>query len=180
MNNIELAKEAERLVAQGGTYQQRDCQAFVELALSRGGITRNWRGSNDMIRNMVRDVKPLDSNIQIGDVVFWVRHKGKEPQRYKPGGAGYVKAFDGWDASHVGIYVGNGKVAESGMGIGVWAITDMRQRGVTHYGKHKNIVYTKETADNATVSEKSKLDDKIMEIEERLAKIENKLGMGVG
>ena len=137
----ELALSAQALVGVGGTYQQADCQGFVERAFRRIGIRCDYRGSNDMIRNLAYNVQQIDNNIPIGALVFWVRRNGKEPERYKIGGAGYMPQFNGWNASHVGIYVGNGKVAESGISIGHWAITDIKQRKATHYGLAKGINY---------------------------------------
>lgn len=137
----ELAQAAEELVKIGGTYKEADCQAFVERAFHMIGVKCDFRGSNDMIRNLVRDVKPIDESIPVGALIFWVRRNGKEPSRYKKGGASWREDMDGWNASHVGIYIGNGKVAESGMSIGHWAITDIKQRKATHYGLAKGINY---------------------------------------
>lgn len=137
----ELAQAAEELVKIGGTYQQADCQGFVERAFSRIGIRCNYRGSNDMIRNLAYNVQQIDNNIPVGALIFWVRRNGKEPERYKVGGSAYKQEFDGWNASHVGIYIGDGKVAESGMSIGHWATTDIKQRKATHYGLAKGINY---------------------------------------
>lgn len=137
----ELAQAAEDLVKIGGTYQQADCQAFVERAFHRIGVKCDFRGSNDMIRNLAQDVKPIDESIPVGALIFWVRRNGKEPSRYKKGGASWREDMDGWNASHVGIYVGGGKVSESGLSIGRWAITDLRSRGATHYGLARSIDY---------------------------------------
>ena len=137
----ELALSAQALVGIGGTYQQADCQGFVERAFHRIGMRCNYRGSNDMIRNLAYNVQQIDNNIPIGALVFWVRRNGKEPERYKVGGSAYRQEFDGWNASHVGIYIGDGKVAESGISIGHWAITDIKQRKATHYGLAKGINY---------------------------------------
>lgn len=142
VTNIELANKAKELVARGGTYQEADCQAFVEKCFREIGVKCNYLGSNDMIRNLAINIKAIDNDIQIGDLVFWVRHNGREPARYKKGGKMYRSDFDGWNASHIGIYLGDGKVAESGMSIGHWAITNMKARKATHYGKAKTIQYS--------------------------------------
>lgn len=146
----ELALSAQALVGIGGTYQQADCQGFVERAFHRIGMRCNYRGSNDMIRNLAYNVQQIDNNIPIGALVFWVRRNGKEPERYKVGGSAYRQEFDGWNASHVGIYIGDGKVAESGLSIGHWVITDIKQRKATHYGLAKGINYA--NFDNKTDS----------------------------
>ena len=89
-------------------YKDMDCQAFVEHCMKLAGKRIQYRGSNDMIREFAINVRPVDDEIKPGCLVFMVRHDGKEPIRYGRGGAGYRLQFEGWNAHHIGIYVGNG------------------------------------------------------------------------
>lgn len=141
-NNTGLCLAALDLIKKGGTYAEKDCQGFVEAALQMCGVDRkDYTGSNAMLRQMVHGVKALDGNMQSGDIVFWVRFDNKEHEKYKAGGHRYVAEFEGWNATHVGIYLGNGYIAESASSIGHWAITELKKRKPTHYAKHTSLVY---------------------------------------
>lgn len=151
-NNIGLCLAAIDLVKQGGAYSEHsrvgneqiaDCQGFVELAMQAIGLDRkDYTGSNAMLRQMVHSVREINqNNMMAGDIVFWVRKDDKEHEKYKAGGHRYVAEFEGWNATHVGIYLGNGYIAESASSIGHWAITELKKRGATHYAKHKSLEY---------------------------------------
>lgn len=140
--NGDFIKSALELIKRGGTYQKADCKTFVEKSLRNIGIKCNYPGSNAMIRQMVINVKDIDANIKAGDLVFWVRDNGGEPERYKQGGEAYDERFAGWNASHIGIYIGNGYIAESASSIGYWTVTELRKRKPNYYAEHPQIEYT--------------------------------------
>lgn len=122
----------------GISYDTLDCQAFVEKVLSDCGCKRNWRGSNDMWRNAVHDQQPLTGDdIPVGTWVFTIKHDGGEDKK---------RYTDGINASHVGIYCGNGLVMHSTTG-GVQRdrITSNRW---THYALANDIDYNDAPTDH--------------------------------
>lgn len=116
----------------GIPYSTLDCQAFVEKVLADCGIRRNWRGSNDMWRNAVHDRQVISGDtIQRGEWVFTIKHDGGEDKsRY----------HDGVNASHVGIYIGDGVVIHSTTG-GVQLDNIMSARW-THHAQANDIAYS--------------------------------------
>lgn len=97
----------------GIKYSTLDCQGFVERVLLALGVVCNYRGSNDMFRNLCyetmtkADCIKRYGKIPNGALLFVVKHDGKEPSRYK----------DGFNASHVGICTNKGRgAAESSIG----------------------------------------------------------------
>lgn len=85
----------------GIPYNKLDCQALIEVILMRGGITyKNFRGSNHMWREMVRNRRDKYTNIKPGTILFTVKYDGGEKKR------GYNDNYG--NACHVGMYVGNG------------------------------------------------------------------------
>lgn len=121
---------ANRVDLIGIPYTTLDCQAFVEFCLKKyAGISKNWRGSNDMWRNAVHDKSDDFGNIEPGEWVFTIKNDGKQPARYK----------DGVNAAHVGIYIGNGEVIHSTTGgVQMDKITSKRW---SHHAKANCIVY---------------------------------------
>ena len=95
------------------TYEQLDCQAFVERVLKDSGVRNardkpyDWKGSNDMWRNAlfwrgtIDECKRMFGCIPLGAWVFIVKRDGGETAR------GYHD--DMGNATHVGIYCRNGE-----------------------------------------------------------------------
>lgn len=129
----EFARQAENGGYIGIAYSVLDCQAFVEKVLKDCGVSKNWRGSNDMWRNAVYDARTIDGDIKPGEWVFTIKHDGKEDKaRYK----------DGVNAAHVGIYIGGGRVIHSTTGGVQWdSFTSPRW---THCAKANCIDYEEE------------------------------------
>ena len=99
------------------SYDQLDCQAFVEKVLADLGVRKidgtiyNWRGSNSMYRNYVywRGTKEEAIEkfgcIPVGAFVFVWADDGGEVERGYHDGLG--------NAKHVGIYCGGSLVRDS-------------------------------------------------------------------
>ena len=97
------------------TYEQLDCQAFVEAVLKAVGIRKpdgsvyNWTGSNSMYRNYYSWRGTIDECIRKfgylpeGAFVYVWKESG-QPSGYKDGLGNF---------SHVGIYCGNNVVRDS-------------------------------------------------------------------
>lgn len=151
----------------GVSYQEMDCQSFVEHVLADVGIKHDWLGSNDMWRNMVEDQKEKDECMKEnngivppGYICFTIKHDGKEPDRYK----------DGINAAHVGIVLEGGRVRHSTTG-GVQYDTIDNKRW-THVAKHKLITYdTDETDSTPTID---KIYDLLLQMYELLERTEQK------
>lgn len=129
--NITFVQQAASGGYIGTPYSALDCQAFVEKVLKDCGITRNWRGSNDMWRNAVHDHTKLDQvDPPPGAWLFTIKHDGKEDKsRYK----------DGINAAHVGIYLGDGKVIHSTRGGVQW--DDITSSRWTHFALANDVDY---------------------------------------
>lgn len=87
----------------GRSYNEMDCQGFVEKCLADCGIYRNLRGSNAWYREMTWVGSPEDCKRQFGEIpkgafLFILEQDGKEDDRYKKDGLG--------NASHIGIKTG--------------------------------------------------------------------------
>lgn len=120
----------------GIPYTTLDCQAFVEFCLKKyAGISKNWRGSNDMWRNAVHDKSEDFENIEPGEWVFTIKNDGKQPARYK----------DGVNAAHVGIYIGNDEVIHSTTG-GVQMDKITNSKRWTHHAKSNCLDYAADVA----------------------------------
>ena len=118
------------------TYQQEDCQGFIEQTVKRaGGVMRDYRGSNDMYRNACSEIVPLAiARLQPGMLLFIVAHDGGEPDRYKADGLG--------NASHVGWYTGGTyEVVHSSASKG-GVVSSTLKNGWTHAGYAKELSYT--------------------------------------
>ena len=119
----------------GTPYEKLDCQALVEQLLTDAGVSHpNWRGSNHMFREAIanRYALPADRlTIPEGSFVFTLKHDGGEVAR------GYHD--DIGNATHVGLYLREGKVIHSTTGGVQWdVITSYRW---THYGLCKLLSY---------------------------------------
>ena len=104
---IEFAKAAIAVAKKGYTYQQMDCQAFVEASLAKVGIKKNWRGSNHMWREAlswkgtVEECREAFGEVPVGAWLFTIKNDGGEKAR------GYTDNLG--NAAHVGVYTGEGR-----------------------------------------------------------------------
>lgn len=104
-NGIDVAKAAIDIWQQRPTYQQLDCQAYVEQAVINAGGSMSYLGSNDMARHAAVWLGTLDNAKAEGKLVSGAGlliHKDDEsnlPARYQGDGLG--------DFSHVGLYLGD-------------------------------------------------------------------------
>lgn len=89
----------------GDTLKGMDCQGLVEWTLRELGLAADYRGTNDMWRNLVsvkgciEDGAARFGSIPVGALVFIVDRDGGEPSRYQGDGEGnawhvYVKIAD--------------------------------------------------------------------------------------
>ena len=98
-----VAAAAVQAVGVGYTYDEMDCQAFVEHCVKQAGGRMDYRGSNDMARHAVwlgtLENAQAEGMLRPGALLFI--HEEDEnalPARYAGDGLG--------DFSHVGLYVG--------------------------------------------------------------------------
>lgn len=100
-----VAARAVAAVDEGISYQQMDCQAFVERVVTACGGAMAFAGSNDMARHACDWVEPIEDARKAGRLVPGVALFIKEPdesglpEKYRGDGLG--------DFSHVGLYVGS-------------------------------------------------------------------------
>ena len=84
-------------------YEVKDCQGFVEWCWAENGYKVDFRGSNDMFRNIKGWLGSISAAQALGILLpgavlyKWAQDDG-EPDRYKADGKG--------NARHVGIYCG--------------------------------------------------------------------------
>ena len=112
-------------------YDEQDCQAFVEGCVKDCGGKMDYAGSNDMFRNACAPL-PIDGTPPVGALLFIHALDGGEPERYKADGKG--------NASHVGIYAGNGEAVHSSKSKGGVVVSPLKG-GWTHFGLAKEIDY---------------------------------------
>ena len=92
----------------GRTYQEMDCQAFVEASMALVGLHKDLAGSNAWYRTMTwtgtpEECKTKFGSVPVGALLYILEQDGKEPAKYKSDGIG--------NASHIGIKTGDGKGA---------------------------------------------------------------------
>lgn len=108
----------------GRSYQEMDCQAFVEKCLADVGIKKDWPGSNGMARSCAWRGTPEEcvkkyGKVPVGALLFIHYPSGSEPAKYKADGLG--------DFGHVGINL-TGKGDQG-------AIHSSSSRGMVAYSK---------------------------------------------
>ena len=95
----------------GRSYQEMDCQAFVEKCMEKVGIRMDLAGSNTWYREISRngwtgtpeECVKIFGSVPKGALLFILEQNGKEPEKYQKDGIG--------NASHIGIKTGRGKGA---------------------------------------------------------------------
>lgn len=102
----EFARNAFQFV--GKTYEEMDCQKFIEKAMKTVGINMDLAGSNTWYREMdwvgtPEECKRVFGCVPDGAILYILEHDGKEPARYKKDGKG--------NASHMGIVTNTGQGA---------------------------------------------------------------------
>lgn len=96
----------EKMIGLVGTpYNELDCQAAIEEAVKRAGGSMNYRGSNDMARNVAwlgtleNAYATFGEPIPVGIALFINEEvSASTPEKYKSDGLG--------DFTHVGLYAG--------------------------------------------------------------------------
>ena len=152
----DVAAVAVQAVGVGYTYDEMDCQAFVEHCVKQAGGAMSYRGSNDMARHAAwlgtLENAQAEGMLRPGALLFI--HEEDEsalPARYAGDGLG--------DFSHVGLYVGadalsdtdkSGRrrscdVVHSSATMGRVAGSTL-QNGWTHVGWAREIDYGEEAA----------------------------------
>lgn len=87
----------------GRSYQEMDCQKFVEKCLSDIGTGKDLAGSNAWYRAMTWKGTPEECRASFGEIpngafLFILENNGKEPEKYRNDGIG--------NASHIGLKTG--------------------------------------------------------------------------
>lgn len=157
-----VAARAVAAVAEGHSYAEMDCQAFIEFCVAACGGAMAYAGSNDMARHAVTGLWTLAEAKRLGKLVpgaglFIHEEDSGEPARYKADGLG--------NYSHVGLYAGtaaltdtdkNGKsracdCVHSSATMGRVAGSTL-QNGWTHAGWFSAVEYGAESAGDAADS----------------------------
>lgn len=106
----QVAQAAMAAAHVGYTYEEMDCQAFIEHCVRQAGGSMDYRGSNDMARGAAW-LGTLSQARAQGRLVpgagVLIREETEEnlPARYAGDGLG--------DFSHVGLYVGEGALCDT-------------------------------------------------------------------
>lgn len=106
-----VAAKAIAAVAEGHTYAEMDCQAFVEYCVNSCGGHMAYAGSNDMYRNSAVYLATLANAKAEGKLVpgagllIVEEVSDGTPARYRGDGLG--------DATHVGLYVGENALTDT-------------------------------------------------------------------
>ena len=155
-NGKRAAAAAVTLAQSFHSYKEMDCQALVERAVQDAGGAMDYRGSNDMARNLAW-MGTLENALAEGRIVpgalLFIHEEDESglPARYRGDGLG--------DFSHVGLYVGenalrdtdkNGRrrecsVVHSSQSMGRVCGSTLKN-GWTHAGWAKEIDYGEEAA----------------------------------
>lgn len=138
----------------GTPYAELDCQGAIEAAVKRAGGQMDYRGSNDMARNLAwlgtldNAKRVLGDPMPVGAALFINEDESAStPERYRGDGLG--------DFTHVGLYAGEGlepfvppgkliprkyNVLHSSKSVGFVAGSTLKN-GWTHVGLFKEIDY---------------------------------------
>lgn len=104
-----VAAAAVQAVGVGYTYDEMDCQAFVEYCVKQAGGEMDYRGSNDMARNAVwlgtlENAKAAGKLVPGAGMLIHEDTEANLPAKYRGDGLG--------DFSHVGLYVGENALTD--------------------------------------------------------------------
>lgn len=104
-----VAAAAVQAVGMGYTYDEMDCQAFVEYCVKQAGGRMDYRGSNDMARNAVwlgtlENAKAAGKLVPGAGMLIHEDTEANLPAKYRGDGLG--------DFSHVGLYVGENALTD--------------------------------------------------------------------
>lgn len=105
-----VAAAAVQAVGMGYTYDEMDCQAFVEHCVRQAGGQMDYRGSNDMARNAVwlgtlENAKAAGKLVPGAGMLIHEDTEANLPAKYRGDGLG--------DFSHVGLYVGENALTDT-------------------------------------------------------------------
>lgn len=105
-----VAAAAVQAVGVGYTYDEMDCQAFVEYSVKQAGGEMNYRGSNDMARHAVwlgtlENAKAAGKLVPGAGMLIHEDTEANLPAKYRGDGLG--------DFSHVGLYVGENALTDT-------------------------------------------------------------------
>lgn len=149
-NGAEFAAAAVKIANRGYSYEEMDCQAFVEAALRDVGVRKNWRGSNHMWRTAlswkgtVEECEAQFGCVPVGAWLFTIKQDGGEKAR------GY-NDNDG-NASHVGVYTAQGRGSHHSTTGGTQEAAFPDPKRWTHVGLCSLLDYsTEETPDTLTL-----------------------------
>lgn len=105
-----VADAAVQSVGVGYTYDEMDCQAFVEHCVKQAGGSMDYSGSNDMARNAVwlgtlENAKDSGRLVPGAGMLIHEDTEANLPAKYRGDGLG--------DFSHVGLYVGENALTDT-------------------------------------------------------------------
>lgn len=105
-----VAAAAVQAVGVGYTYDEMDCQAFVEHCVRQAGGSMDYSGSNDMARNAVwlgtlENAKAAGKLVPGAGMLIHEDTEANLPAKYRGDGLG--------DFSHVGLYVGEDALTDT-------------------------------------------------------------------
>ena len=106
----QVAQAAMAAAHVGYTYEEMDCQAFVEHCVHQAGGAMNYLGTNDMARRAawlgtLSDARAQGRLVPGAGLLIREETEANLPARYAGDGLG--------DFSHVGLYVGEGALCDT-------------------------------------------------------------------
>lgn len=107
---VQLARAAVQAVGVGYTYDELDCQAFIEHCARQAGGRMDYLGTNDMARRAawlgtLAQAQAQGRLVPGAGVLIREETEANLPARYAGDGLG--------DFSHVGLYVGEGALCDT-------------------------------------------------------------------